>query len=46
MMDEICIKGLRLFGYHGVYPEEEERGQDFYIDLKLFLSTQAAGILL
>lgn len=43
-MDEICIKGLRLFGYHGVYPEEEERGQDFYIDLKLFLSTQAAGI--
>ena len=28
-MDQIIIKGLRLFAYHGVNPEEKEQGQEF-----------------
>ena len=43
-MDEIQIEGLRIFGYHGVYPEEEARGQDFVLSLRLFLSLQQAGL--
>ena len=32
-MDKISIKGLKLFAYHGVNPEEKENGQNFVIDL-------------
>ncbi len=32
---EIEIKGLRLFAYHGVFPEENKLGQEFKIDLFL-----------
>lgn len=32
-MDKIIIKGLKLFAYHGVNPEEKEEGQMFVIDL-------------
>ncbi len=32
-MDKIIIKGLRIFAYHGVNPEEKEDGQIFEIDL-------------
>ena len=32
-MDKISIKGLRLFAYHGVNPEEKENGQTFVIDM-------------
>ncbi len=31
----IDIKGLRLFAYHGVHPEENKLGQEFEIDLLL-----------
>lgn len=34
-MDRIEIRGLRVFGRHGVLPEEQERGQVFAIDLTL-----------
>ena len=34
-MDQIIIKGLRLFAYHGVNPEEKEQGQDFVFDIVL-----------
>lgn len=43
-MDEINIRGLKIYGYHGVYPEEEAKGQNFYLSLRLFLSLQEAGI--
>ena len=36
-MDQIIIKGLRLFAYHGVNPEEKEQGQDFVFDIVLNL---------
>ena len=29
------LTGLRLFGRHGVYAEERERGQDFIFDVEL-----------
>lgn len=34
-MDKILIKGLKLFAYHGVNPEEKENGQDFIFDIEL-----------
>lgn len=32
-MDEIIIKGLKLYAYHGVNPEEKEDGQNFILDI-------------
>ena len=34
-MDTIQIKGLRLFAYHGVNPEEKRDGQHFVLDICL-----------
>ena len=34
-MDTIHIKGLRLFAYHGVNPEEKRDGQTFLLDIQL-----------
>lgn len=34
-MDKILIKGLKLFAYHGVNPEEKENGQNFIFDIEL-----------
>ncbi len=43
-MDEIIIEGLKIYGYHGVYPDEKARGQNFYLSARLFLSLQPAGL--
>jgi len=29
------VRGLRIFGWHGVHEEERERGQDFVFDVEL-----------
>lgn len=42
MTDKIIIKGLRLFAYHGVNPEEKEQGQEFELDITLFADLSAA----
>ena len=42
-MDIIKIKGLKIFANHGLYPEEIENGQDFFLDISLYLNTQKAG---
>ena len=34
-MDTIWLKGLEIFAYHGVNPEEKEQGQRFLLDLEL-----------
>ena len=34
---QIKIEGLRLFAYHGVFPEENKLGQEFEIELLLTL---------
>ena len=33
-MDKIIIKGLRIFAFHGVNPEEQEEGQFFVLDIE------------
>lgn len=34
-MNRIFIKGLEVFAYHGVNPEENEQGQRFVLDITL-----------
>ena len=41
--DKVIVRGLRVFGYHGVHPHEQERGQDFVIDLEAHLDLRPAG---
>jgi dihydroneopterin aldolase len=41
--DRILVRNLRVFGHHGVLPEEAERGQVFVIDLDLSLDLGPAG---
>lgn len=41
-MDKIIIKGLKLFAYHGVNPEEKEDGQQFEFDIIAFLDLSKA----
>lgn len=42
-MDKIELKGMRFYGYHGVYPEENKLGQKFIVDLVLHLDLAEAG---
>lgn len=41
-MDKILIKGLKLFAYHGVNPEEKEQGQNFIFDIDLYVNMNKA----
>ena len=41
-MDKILIKGLKLFAYHGVNPEEKENGQDFIFAIELYVNMNKA----
>ena len=34
-MDKVFIKGLEIFAYHGVNPEEKRDGQPFVLDITL-----------
>ena len=43
-MDKIVIKGLRVFAYHGVNPEEKENGQTFELDITLHTDLSRAGM--
>lgn len=33
--DWIRLRAIRLYGHHGVYPDERERGQLFEVDVEL-----------
>lgn len=41
-METIYIKGLEIFAYHGVNPEEKTEGQLFILDIKLKADLSAA----
>lgn len=41
-MEKIIIKGLKLFAYHGVNPEEKVDGQNFVLDITTELDAQMA----
>lgn len=43
-MDEIRIRDLQVYAYHGVLPEENEKGQNFFVNATLFLPTREAGL--
>lgn len=44
-MDEIRIEDLEVYAYHGVYPEENEKGQPFFVRAVLFTDTRKAGLV-
>lgn len=41
--DEIRIDNLEIFAHHGVFPEEKEKGQFFYINAVLYVDLHPAG---
>ncbi len=41
--DEIRIEGLEVFAHHGVFEEEKQKGQNFYINAILYTDTHKAG---
>lgn len=43
MSDSIEIKGIRGFGYHGVFAHEREKGQEFLVDLSLRIDLKRAS---
>jgi dihydroneopterin aldolase len=42
-MDLIALTGLRVYGRHGVLPEERRDGQDFVVDVQLTVDTRTAA---
>ena len=42
-MDEIKIENLQIYAYHGVYKEENEKGQNFYVNAILYTDTRKAA---
>ena len=42
-MDYITIKNLKIFAHHGVFEQETENGQNFYVNAKLYVDMERAG---
>ena len=42
-MDQIKIENLEIYAYHGVFSEEKEKGQKFYINVTLDADLRKAG---
>lgn len=42
--DEITLTGVKAFGRHGVYEHERATGQEFVVDVTLYLSTARAEL--
>ena len=43
MADRITLTGLAVFGHHGVFDHEKRDGQEFLIDITLWLDLSAAA---
>ena len=43
MSDRINLKGIKGFGYHGVFEDEAKNGQDFFVDLEISLDLSRAS---
>ena len=43
MSDKISIKGIKGYGYHGVFDFEKRDGQDFFVDLEIDINLQGAS---
>ncbi|HEY5353345.1 MAG TPA: dihydroneopterin aldolase [Streptosporangiaceae bacterium] len=42
-LDQIALRGLRGYGYHGVLDSERHDGQEFGVDAVLWVDTAAAA---
>lgn len=42
-MDKIKIENLEIYAYHGVYMEENEKGQPFFVNATLYTNVRDAG---
>lgn len=42
-VDSVFLRGLSLYGYHGVHPEETRLGQRFELDIEVRLDLHPAG---
>lgn len=40
---KISIRGLRVFAHHGVFEHEKAQGQDFFIDVDVWVDASAAA---
>ena len=43
MADRITLTGLRVFGHHGVFEHEKRDGQEFVVDVTLWLDLSKAA---
>lgn len=43
MTDRIVLRGLRVRGHHGVHEHERAHGQEFSVDITVWLDLDAAG---
>lgn len=43
MTDRIVLSGLRVFGRHGVFDHERADGQDFVVDVTVWMDLTAAA---
>ena len=43
MSDQIVLRGIHGFGYHGLFEQERKDGQDFFVDLTLAVDLKAAS---
>lgn len=41
--DKLLVRGLRLFGRHGVLPEEKVLGQPFVVNVDIYADLRRAG---
>lgn len=44
MRDLIIVEGLSVYAYHGVHKHENEKGQNFVVNVALETDTRAAGL--
>ncbi|AYM40624.1 dihydroneopterin aldolase [Mycobacteroides chelonae] len=43
MTDRIELRGLKVFGYHGVFEHERREGQEFSVDVTVWLDLDTAA---
>ncbi len=43
-MDQIIVEDLQVYAHHGVYRQENEKGQNFFVNVVLDTDTRAAGM--
>lgn len=41
--DKIILKDMNFYAYHGVFPEERTEGQNFIVDLEIYLDLSTPG---